>query len=234
MKKLLLLNIWFLSVFLMAQVNDKPYEFPIKPGTEQWAKLTTSDQMDEVCIIPDQVLSTLSTKALLLTCLNYPRLVDFFSTNNMQTCFEFYSTHFNGLNELLNRPDLNKVLLNYYPEIDIQNYTLNGDNNKPSFLQISFFELLLAQDKIIRNYNNSEKSEILLQAIKNLETRKSKNESIGRQITTALIISRVINVLNNRALDKITNKDIYNAFNSSGIVLDTSIIDKILVIAKQF
>lgn len=234
MKKLLLLNIWFLSVFLMAQEIEKPYEFPIKPGTEQWAKLTTSDQMDEVCIIPDQVLSTLSTKALLLTCLNYPRLVDFFATNNMQTSFEFYSIHFNGLKELLNRSDLNKVLLNYYPEIDIQNYTLYGDDKKPSFLQIAFFELLLAQDKIIRNFDNLEKSEILLLAIKNLEIRKNKNESIGRQITTALIISRILNVTNNIFLEKIGNKDIYNAFNSSGIVLDTSIIDKILVTAKQF
>lgn len=78
MKKLLLICSCFLSVLLVAQETDKPYNFPIKPRTEQWAKLTTSDQKDEVCVIPNQVLGILSTKALLLTCLNYPRIIDFF------------------------------------------------------------------------------------------------------------------------------------------------------------
>lgn len=234
MKKLLLVFSCLFSVLAMAQETDKPYDFPIKPGTEQWAKLTTSDQMDEVCVIPEKVLGTLSTKALLLTCINYPRIIDFFSTNNLQTCFDFLSNHFNGLKELLNRSDLNKVLLNYYPEIDIQNYTFLGSNDKPSFFQIAFVELLLAQDKIIKNFDSLERSEILSESIKNLDIRKSKNESIGCQITTALIISRVLNVSNKTSIENLDNKDIYDAFNSSGIVLDTTIIDKILVTAKQF
>lgn len=232
MKKLLFLFGCYISVLTTAQEIDKPYEFPVRPGTEQWAKLTTSDQMDEVCVIPDKVLSTLSTKSLLITCMNYPRIIDFFSTNNMQTCFEFYSNHFNGLKELLNRPDLKKVLLNYYPEIDIQNYTFNDGNNKPSFFQIAFFELLLAQEKIIENFDKSERSKILSQAIKNLEIRKSKSESIFRQVTTALIISRILNVSNNTSIESIGNKEIFNVFNSSGNVWETSIIDKILVAAK--
>lgn len=233
MKKLLLVCSCFLSVLVVAQVTEKPYEFPVKPGTEQWAKLTTSDQKDEVCVIPDQVLGTLSTKALLLTCLNYPRIIDFFSTNNLQSAFDFYSNHFNGLKELLNRADLGKVLLNYYPEIDIQNYIFYGDNGKPSFVQIAFFELLLAQEKIIKNFDNTERSEILLVAINNLEIRKSKNESIGRQVTTGLIISRVLSVLNNKSIENIADKEVLNAFISSGVVLDTSIIDKILIAAKE-
>ncbi len=231
MKKLLLLFGCYVSVLTAAQEIDKPYEFPVRPGSEQWAKLTTSDQMDEVCVIPDKILSTLSTKALLTTCLNYPRIIDLFSTNNMQTCFEFYSNHFDGLKELLNRPDLNKVLYNYYPEIDIQIYTFNGANDKPSFLQIAFFELLLAQDKIITNYNDSEILNLLSHAIKNLEVRIIKNESIGRQITTALIVSRILNILN-VPIENIS-KDIFNEFNSSGIVLDTTIMEEILITAKK-
>jgi hypothetical protein len=168
----------------------------------------------------------------LMTCLNYPRLVDFYCSNDIQTGFDFYSTHFNGLKELLSRLDLNKVLLNYYPEIDIYNYTFNGDNGKPSFLQIGFLELLLSQDKIIKNFNNTERLQILSEAIKNLEIRRSKNESIGRQITSALIISRVLKVLNKSETENILNDDIFKAFNSSGIVLDISMIDKILLAAK--
>ena len=233
MKKLLLICSCFLSVLLLAQETDKPYIFPIKPGTVQWAKLTTSDQMDEVCVIPKKVLDTLSTKALLLTCLNYPRIIDFYSTNNLQTAFEFYSIHFNGLRELLNRTDLSKVLLNYYPQIDIHNYIFYGDNGKLSFVQIAFLELLLAQEKILKNFNNTEQTEILLAAINNLEIRKSKNESIGRQITTGLILSRVLYILYNKSIENFNDKKVMNMFNSSGVVLDTSIIDKLLIVAKE-
>jgi hypothetical protein len=233
MKKLLIICSCFLPGLLVAQVNDEPYNFPIKPGTEQWAKLTTSDQMDEVCVIPDEVLSTISTKALLITCLNYPRIIDFFSKSNLQSAFDFYSSHFNGLKALLNRSDLSKVLLNYYPTIDLHDYIFYGDNGKPSFVQIAFFELLLAQEKIIRNFNDTEKSEVLLLAINNLEIRKSKNESIGRQITTGLIISRVLSVIDSKTIENIGDKEIINTFISSGIVLDTSIIDKILIKAKE-
>lgn len=233
MKKLLLICSCFLSVLVVAQVTEKPYEFPVKPGTEQWMKLVSSKEMDDVCVIPDQVLSTLSTKALLITCLNYPRLIDVFSADNMQAGFDFCSTHFNGLKELLNRSDLSKVLLNYYPEMDIQYYIMKGDNGKPSFLQIAFFELLIAQDKIIKKFDDSERYELLSQAINNIEIRKSKNESLGRQVTTALILSRVLNVINITTFENVGNKEIYNAFNSSGIVLDTSIINKILIAAKE-
>lgn len=93
--------------------------------------------------------------------------------------------------------------------------------------------MLLAQEKIIKNFDNTERSEILLVAINNLDIRKSKNESIGRQVTTGLIISRVLSVLNNKSIENIADKEVLNAFNSSGVVLDTSIIDKILIAAKE-
>lgn len=93
--------------------------------------------------------------------------------------------------------------------------------------------MLLVQEKIIKNFDNTERSEILLVAINNLDIRKSKNESIGRQVTTGLIISRVLSVLNNKSIENIADKEVLNAFNSSGVVLDTSIIDKILIAAKE-
>jgi hypothetical protein len=46
MKKLLLALGCLFSVLAMAQENEKPYEFPIKPGTEQWAKLSSSKEYE--------------------------------------------------------------------------------------------------------------------------------------------------------------------------------------------
>jgi hypothetical protein len=233
MKKLLLVLGCFVSVLSLAQETDKPYEFPIKPGMKEWANLNTSEKKDEVCVIPEQVLKSISTKALLLTCFNYPRLVDFFAANDLQKCFEFYANHFDGLKELLIRPDLNKVLLEYYPEIDVSDYTFFGESNKPTFIQIAFFELLLAQDEIIQSYNISDRAIIKNIAIKNLEIRRQKNESIGRQITNALILSRILYAMDKAVFENTDDSIPFNIFNSHVVVLDTSILDKILNKSKQ-
>ena len=153
MKNLLLVCCYFFSVLGVAQEIDKPYDFPVKPGSEQWAKLNSSKQMDEVCVIPDQELSTLSTKALLITCLNYPRIIDFFLANNLQSGFDLCSTRFNGLTELLKRSDISQVLLKSYLDINIQKKIMKGYDGNLSHMQIGFFELLIAQEKIIKLFN---------------------------------------------------------------------------------
>ena len=119
MKKFLfLLFSFFFSTFSFGQELNTPYVFPVKPGTEQWAKLKTSRQKDSVCVIPSDVLKALSTKALLITCLNYPRKIDFYSSDNLQKAYNFYTKHFNGLSELIKRPDLSKILFQLYLDID--------------------------------------------------------------------------------------------------------------------
>jgi len=234
MKKMLIFCICFLSLPLIAQESDIPYDFPVKPGTEQWAKLSSSRERDEACVIPDEVLKSLSTKALLITCLNYPRLADVFCADNLQKGFEFYSKHFDGLYELLNRSDLNRVLLDFYSEININNYRINSTNDKISLAQIAFFELLLSQNNILRNYDKSEIIRILSLAIKNLKIRKSKQECLSRQMTTALILARIINEIDNSSMGNALDNDVYRIFVSSGMILDITIIDKILMAAEPF
>lgn len=233
MKKLFIVVFWIISTNVLAQETDKPYVFPVKPGSEQWAKLTTSEQMDEVCVVPDEVIESLSTRALLFTCLNYPRIVDVYCANNLQTGFEFYANHFNGLKELRKREDLNKILLDYYPEIDIQRCYMKLNTDKPSFFQVAFLELLLAQDETIKSFSDQDRSELLSIATTNLEKRRVKDESIGRQVTTALLLSRILSVGNTDYTEFIRNKEIYETFNATGIVLDTSIINEILAAAKK-
>jgi len=235
MKKLLLLFGCFISVLSTAQEIDKPYDFPVKPGTEQWAKLTTSKQMDEVCVIQDEVLSALSTKALLITCLNYPRIIDFFAADNLQVGFDFYSRHFNGLAELINRPDLNKVLLQAYFDIDLPKNKMKGYDYKLTYMQIAFLELLISQEGIIEQFKETEKLELLSETVKKLEQRVLRGESFYRQTTSALLLSRILSSENiNIYLYDIDKNDLYMLFNSYGIIIDTSIIDKLLTTSKDY
>jgi len=235
MKKLLLLFGCFISVLTAAQEIDKPYDFPVKPGTKQWAELTTSKQMDEVCVIPDYLLDAISTKALLITCLNYPRILDFFLFDNMQSGFNICSNRFNGLTELLNRSDLSQILLKFYMDFDFQKNTIVGYNGNLSRLQIGFLELLIAQEKVINILSEKDKNTLLVRATKNLEKRKEIGESIYRQKTNALIVSRILaskNILPNE-LD-IYGNNIFDVFNSSVIILDTTfLINKLIDVSKS-
>lgn len=234
MKKLLLFCSWFLSVMAVAQVTEKPYEFPVKPGTEQWAKLISSKQMDDVCVIPDQVLSTLSTKALLITCLNYPRIFDFFLMDNLQSGFNFYVNHFNGLAELVKRTDLNKTLLQAYTDIDLLQSKISGYDSELSYLQIAFFELLISQETIINQYKKNEKFNLLSEGIKKLEQRQKLGESLYCQITSALILSRIL-YSENMVLSEVdkNGNDVFKIFNTTAFLPDSTIISKLLISSKN-
>lgn len=234
MKKLLLICSCFLSVLLSAQETDKPYNFPVMPGTEAWAKLKSSQQMDDVCIIPDQVLNSLSTKALLLTCLNYPRIIDFFLMDNLQTGYNFYSKHFNGLSSLVNRNDLNKTLLQTYIDLDLLKSKIAGYDPLLSNLQTGFLELLISQETIINQYNKNEKFILLSQAVNKLEQRQKLGESFYRQITSALIVSRVL-YSENIFLSEVDSNgnDVFKVFNTYAFLSDSTIIDKLVNKSKS-
>ena len=190
--------------------------------------------MDEICVVPEEVLNTISTKALLITCLNYPRLIDLFLASDLQTGFNFYSSHFNGLANLLKRPDLSKVLLTTYSEFDYSSNQIKGYDQKFTSKQIAFFECILAQKEIIKTFEKNNRLQLLSQAIKNLEQRKRHKESFYRQRTTALILSRIL-FSENLGLSRVDpyGNDIFEIFNTNVVVLDTSIFDQLLLASKE-
>ncbi len=219
---------------LTGQQRTEPYEFPVKPGTEEWAKLSTSKQMDEVCVIPEKILKSLTTEALLNTCVNYPRIIDFFLYDNLQLGFDICSKRFNGLSELLNRPDLAKVLLEKYKNIDVTNKRLKEYSENLSYLQLGFLELLISQDIIISKFNYEEKENLVKMTTLNINIRRGMNESLYRQMTTALILSRVLTSMNLLLAEPEKEDDYsFNLFNTNAIIIDTTIITKLLGISRR-
>ena len=52
-----------------AQSSKVVYDYPIKPGTEEWKGFTSTQEMIEVCQIPESILKNMSTSDLLDVCL---------------------------------------------------------------------------------------------------------------------------------------------------------------------
>lgn len=50
------------------------YEYPIKPGTAEWDALETFSQRLEACRIPQDILTNMSTNALVDAVISFPFL----------------------------------------------------------------------------------------------------------------------------------------------------------------
>ena len=65
-----------LSPVLQAQSSQdlKPtdtYDYPVKPGTEEWQAFTSHAEMLEACQIPEAILRDMTTEGLVETALDY-------------------------------------------------------------------------------------------------------------------------------------------------------------------
>jgi len=55
------------------------YEYPVRPGSDEWLELKTHDEKLRVTQLPEDILKNLSTEDLLEVCMDYPLLIDAFS-----------------------------------------------------------------------------------------------------------------------------------------------------------
>lgn len=204
MKKMIILMILNVSAFAQG------FEFKIKPGTEEWKKLQTYDEMINVCQIPDSLLKKISTKELINICLDYPLLYSITYFNTPQNGFDNFKSNFNGVRELLKRPDLPKLLISSYILISPSNYKKEWnlfEKGTYSF-KISAIELILAQSEVVDILNNLEKKNLInLLLTKDIE--KSKNDIFFNRsyITISFAISRLIYSDKSK---RIENDSIYN------------------------
>lgn len=156
MKRLFL----FLFCSVVALAHAQVYDFPLKSGMEDWGNLKTEKERFAVLQIPEERLSSMSTRDLLITCLNYPRMGHFTAFNSYQYGMDLIIRNFNGLRELLKREDAPGELLSFYKQL----YQSEGDLKKwgvdQSYWSIRrcYFELLLSQDDIINKMSESDRA----------------------------------------------------------------------------
>ncbi len=171
------------------------YYFPVRPGMDEWGDLTTSRQIDSVLTIPDSILADISTKGLVQTCMNYPRMIDLFSSYdfNFQESFNILFSGFNGLQELYNRKDCAQALTDYYsvmsPECKKNNWSEVFEN--PSFL-FAWIEIIISQWEIIDAINEDQKTSLCSAALTNYQKKESLSFSIFSQKTSLLISGRIM------------------------------------------
>ena len=127
--------------------RELPWDYPIKPNTEEWAQLQTHDEVLAICQIPDDVLSLLSTEDLTVICLKFPGL-------GAELCTPFdrgldsLTKNFNGVRELLQREDASKGLLKWY-RCAIPNFSYIQDSDLPNVEKGFFAWYIIATELLL-------------------------------------------------------------------------------------
>lgn len=84
---------------------SEAYQYPIVPGMEEWNKLKSLQEKIEVCHIPENILTNMTTEALIETVLNYPLAINIVAYDSPQIGLDEVTKYFNGLQELSTRTD---------------------------------------------------------------------------------------------------------------------------------
>lgn len=171
---LILIFSLFFSLVVSAQ-EKKIWDYPIKPGSQEWASFTTGQQMLEACQVPKKVLNTSTTKELVDICLNYPMFFDYSASNDERKGISKMISDFNGLSELSKRKDGTFELINAYKEYPV--FTeIQQESSKDYYTpyKLPFLELLLA-DGAFMNQLDKQKSAELEKIILEKYVSKLKN-----------------------------------------------------------
>lgn len=185
----------------IAHISDA-YDYPLKPGMPGWRLLNSTDEMDSVLQIPEDVLFSISTEGLIETVLNYPRFADLYFQEDYQFAFNILVEHFNGFSELLKRQNAATLLLNRYksmePSCQENNWPSIPRTGSSTSFSFAFIEILIAQYDILQQLDNVDTNILLKEAIKKYEEKKLYDYSIFSKKHTVLIAGRIL-FLNNYA-----------------------------------
>lgn len=234
MKKMLLVLLVAIPLISVAQ-NNITWDFPIKPGTEAWAKLSSSQEMIDACHIPNDILITLTTNELAEICISYPLLADMLLTRNFQDGFERTSKIFNGFQELLLRDNAGPSLLRIYEQFDLVSFQkTKGNEVKNVFLDMCL-DVVMAQPVFLKQLNQEQEKRLMKISLEKLKTHQQIGSSLYRQKSTTVILSRILtkNAITLKEFDKAW-KDKFFLLNNYFILDDESIIENIEQLAESY
>jgi hypothetical protein len=151
------------------------WDYPVKPGSEEWALLNSHQKKVDACLIPENLVSNLTTSQLLEVCLDYPLLPDIMVFGSWAEGMKRFKDNFNGVEELLARADAPAVLEKRYSSVKpsaIDPKWTAVQKGRHAFL-ITAIEILLAEEAIIKNLSSTRKAKLAALARLKLEEKRS-------------------------------------------------------------
>ena len=205
----------FLIIYSSVTCAQKKWDYPIKPGTKEWATIETGEQMLKVCQIPSDVLDTISTKELVNLCLNYPLFNDYVASNDEREGINVIIKNFNGLLELSKRKDCIEELIKAYADFPVISQVQNDITSKNFDIpyKLSFLELVLSDSIFLNRMNNDELEELRKISVNKYEDKlQNANVYSLYSIKKTMLLSVVIMKKENIKGKSIEKQTAINAF----------------------
>jgi hypothetical protein len=224
---------------IQAQGGAKPFIYPVAPGMKQWMEMKSVEEKRKACQIPQEVLKNLSTSDLVETCLNYPLFRDVFLFDNIQEGFNMLVRNFNGMQELLSRPDAVSTLMSTFASVDPEGY----DPNWASLLKgtyairLSSIEILLAQRTLLDQLDRAKSKALVGECLQKVQNKVKHPDIYGslELTTTTLLAGRALQKENFPPLgEKAAHNAQLQSFLKNAFVADASLLNEVLNCAIQF
>jgi hypothetical protein len=137
----------------------RPYNFPIKPGTQEWAGLNGHIEKVLACEIPVGFAKKMTTEALIQTCMDYPLYGNVSAYYGNQKSLDTFFNSFYGHKELATRMDAPAKLLAYY-----RNYTETvGQTNRLFNSVVSeYIHWFIKRPEFYAKYTDEQKQELAI------------------------------------------------------------------------
>ena len=169
------------------------YEYPIKPGTEEWVQLVSRDARAQACTIPQEILETISTGGLFESLLNYPFILDYGAWEKMQVGFEKLKTENKGFTELYSREDLFQIIYDWYSPMSLEcKDWIYRPNNAPVVIELEIIEMFIFQNEFLDSLNHDRVIEIFKLIFNKLQSRIDNRSLESEKWVSAAILGKIM------------------------------------------
>ena len=110
------------------------YQYPAIPGTTEWNNLGSTQDRKEACRVSQDILSNMTTDALVETIVTYPFFTDVNAFDTLDMGVEALSSEFGGVDELLKRNDAYESTLSFINSVCPEYLNLTGEDDWDAFM----------------------------------------------------------------------------------------------------
>lgn len=190
-KRVAVLMFVFMLATLTLTVRAVPQSEFSFPTGEALKGLKTNPGIVASMQIPVDILKSMPTSELVKTCLDYPLYPDIVFYDSLQKGMDALIAQFNGLRELMNRQDAGVELLKVYCTTYPQDFdaSLPADRIGAFTMKISFLELLLGQEPVLKTLDLKQCVVLLEESVRKLETKLNYPDIYGQNSIDATVMA---------------------------------------------
>jgi len=218
---------------LKAQGLIDSFPYPVRPGSEEWKKFTSYQQMVDAVTVPDEILGNMCTLGLVYTCVYCPLFMNLMVCNHIPYCFDMLKEQINSFDELVKREDAGSELMDLY--LVLFDTSKAGTNLLDAQFLIHTFETFISQRDLLGKLNDHQSEKLLADAYERLIYKQDHNLSWTFISSSYYLLANILyfNLTYPPFVDLVDRNDMLIFLNDQ-MYLDGQPVDSIPYFTQQF